>query len=70
MTEIKDANTAVGILVQAAEIANKQGVFSLLESKYIIEAIKFLNPNYWNVPDENENIENGTEDSETLGNEA
>ena len=38
---------AVGVLVQAAEIATKAGIFSLGEAKFIIDAVEFLMPDYF-----------------------
>lgn len=55
--QVNNVNEAVGILVQAAEIGLKAGSFNMAETKIIINAIEFLNPNYFQMNESNESNE-------------
>ena len=68
---VNNVNEAVSILVQGVEIATKAGVFSLNESRYIVEAIEFLNPTYFtgaqeSVPDSPPDVSVETSKEESI----
>ena len=44
---IKTVNDAVGLLIQSADIGIKSGIFQLKEVKYIVDAIEYLVPTYF-----------------------
>lgn len=48
MSSVNTVEEAVGLLVQGADIGIKSGIFNIKEAKYLVDAIEFLIPNYFN----------------------
>jgi hypothetical protein len=42
MSEIKDAKTALEVLIQAVQLAQKAGVFNLKEARLVSDAVDFF----------------------------
>lgn len=52
--ELNNEREAIAVLIQAAEIGLKAGAYSMGDARYILKAVEFLAPDYFNPPTSDE----------------